>query len=36
MRPVTWVRVQEIADRHWAIGGNALSIADVKAMGGKA
>lgn len=36
MRPVTWVRIHEIAERQWAIGGNPLSVADVKAMGGKA
>jgi len=32
MRPVTWVRVQEIESGEWAIGGNPLSAADVKAM----
>jgi 4-oxalocrotonate tautomerase len=32
MRPVTWVRVQEIESGEWAIGGSPLSIADVKAM----
>ena len=32
MRPVTWVRVQEIESGEWAIGGKPLSAADVKAM----
>ena len=32
MRPVTWVRVQEIESGEWAIGGRALTAADVKAM----
>jgi 4-oxalocrotonate tautomerase len=32
MRPVTWVRVQEIESGDWAIGGNPLTAADVKAM----
>jgi 4-oxalocrotonate tautomerase len=32
MRPVTWVRVQEIASGEWAIGGNPLTAADVKAL----
>jgi 4-oxalocrotonate tautomerase len=35
MRPVTWVRIQEIESGEWAIGGNALSAADVKAMAAK-
>jgi 4-oxalocrotonate tautomerase len=34
MRPVTWVRVQEIESGEWAIGGKALSASDVKAMAG--
>jgi 4-oxalocrotonate tautomerase len=34
MRPVTWVRVQEIESGEWAIGGNPLTAADVKAMAG--
>ncbi len=33
MRGVTWVRVQEFASGEWAIGGRALSTADVKALG---
>jgi 4-oxalocrotonate tautomerase len=32
MRPVTWVRVQEIESGEWAIGGNQLTATDVKAM----
>jgi 4-oxalocrotonate tautomerase len=32
MRPVTWVRVQEIEDGQWAIGGNPLTASAVKAM----
>lgn len=32
MRPVTWVRVQEIESGEWAIGGKPLSVADVKQM----
>ncbi len=32
MRPVTWVRVQEIESGEWAIGGNPLTTSDVKAM----
>ena len=35
MRPVTWVRVQEIESGEWAIGGNPLSAEDVKAMAAK-
>ena len=32
MRPVTWVRVQEIESGEWAIGGNPLTASDVKQM----
>lgn len=32
LRSVTWVRVQEIESGQWAVGGNALSADDVKAM----
>ena len=35
MRPVTWVRVQEIESGDWAIGGNPLTAADVKAIAAK-
>ena len=32
MRPVTWVRLQEIESGEWAIGDNPLTAADVKAL----
>jgi len=32
MRPVTWVVVEEVHSGDWAIGGNPLSTADVKAL----
>lgn len=32
LRGVTWVRVVEIEEGDWGIGGQALSAADVKAM----
>ncbi len=32
LRGVTWVRVQEVAQGAWGIGGQALTAADVKAM----
>ena len=32
MRPVTWVRVLDVESGQWAIGGNPLTAADVKAM----
>lgn len=32
MRPVTWVRINEIAGGDWAIGGKALKAADVHAL----
>ncbi len=32
MRPVTWVRINEVAEGDWAIGGNCLRAADVHAM----
>jgi 4-oxalocrotonate tautomerase len=32
MRGVTWVRLHEVASGEWAIGGKALTAADVKAM----
>ena len=35
MRPVTWVRVQEIESGQWAIGGNPLTAEDVKVMAAK-
>lgn len=35
MRPVTWVRIMEVAQGDWAIGGQRLGAADVHAMAGK-
>lgn len=32
MRPVTWVRVQEIESGEWAIGGTPLTAGEVRAM----
>jgi len=32
MRPVTWVRINEIQGGDWAIGGQALRAADVHAL----
>ncbi len=32
MRGLTWVRIQEIANGEWAIGGKPLAAADVKAL----
>ena len=32
MRPVTWVRINEVEGGDWAIGGRRLSAADVHAM----
>jgi 4-oxalocrotonate tautomerase len=32
MRPVTWVRINEIEQGDWAIGGKRLEAADVHAM----
>lgn len=32
MRPVTWVRVQELASGEWGIGGQAMTTSDVKAL----
>ncbi len=35
MRPVTWVKINEIAQGDWAIGGQQLGAADVHAMASK-
>lgn len=35
MRPVTWVRINEIAQGDWGIGGKTLAAADVHAMAKK-
>ena len=32
LRPATWVIINEVKDRHWGVGGDALSLADVKKM----
>jgi len=32
MRPVTWVRVVEIASGEWGIGGNPVRAEDIKEM----
>jgi len=36
MRGVTWVRVQEIEQGDWGIGGKTLTAADIHAMANKA
>lgn len=36
MRPVTWVRIMEVEQGDWAIGGQSLNAAAVHAMAGKA
>jgi len=35
MRPVTWVRIMEVEQGDWAIGGQRLTAAAVHSMGGK-
>ncbi len=35
MRPVTWVRIMEVEQGDWAIGGQRLNAAAVHSMGGK-
>ena len=35
MRPVTWVRIMEVEQGDWAIGGQRLDAAAVHSMGGK-
>lgn len=35
MRPVTWVRINEIEQGDWGIGGKLLGAADVHAMAGR-
>jgi 4-oxalocrotonate tautomerase len=32
MRPVTWVKINEIAEGDWAIGGKRLGASDVRKM----
>ena len=35
MRPVTWVRIMEVEQGDWGIGGKLLGAADVHAMAGR-
>lgn len=35
MRPVTGVRIKEVASGEWAVGGQGLTTADVKALQGR-
>jgi 4-oxalocrotonate tautomerase len=35
LRPVTWVRIVEVEQGNWAIGGQCLDAAAVHAMSGK-
>ncbi|GAA6168685.1 tautomerase family protein [Sessilibacter corallicola] len=32
LRDVTWVVIEEVKDGQWGVGGNALSLADVKKL----
>jgi 4-oxalocrotonate tautomerase len=32
LRPVTWVAIEEIKSGDWGIGGNALTVADVRSL----
>jgi 4-oxalocrotonate tautomerase len=32
LREATWVVIEEVKDKHWAIGGQALALEDVKKM----
>lgn len=32
LRPVTWVRIKEVKEEHWAIGGDPLTAQMVKDM----
>ena len=36
LRPVTWVRIVEVEQGNWAVGGQRLTAAAVHAMAGKA
>lgn len=36
MRPVTWVKINEVENRDWAIGGKLLDAGAVHSMAGKA
>jgi 4-oxalocrotonate tautomerase len=32
MRPVTWVVIEEVKSGDWGVGGNSLTVQDVKAL----
>jgi 4-oxalocrotonate tautomerase len=32
LRPVTWVRIQELASGEWGVGGQGLTASDVKSL----
>jgi 4-oxalocrotonate tautomerase family enzyme len=32
LRAATWVMIEEVKDKHWAIGGKGLALDDVKKM----
>ncbi len=32
LREVTWVIINEVKDGHWGVGGNALTLGDVKKL----
>jgi 4-oxalocrotonate tautomerase len=32
LRDVTWVMIEEIKDGQWGVGGNSLTLADVKKL----
>lgn len=32
LRPATWVIIEEVKDGQWGVGGNAISLADVRNM----
>ena len=32
LREATWVIINEVKDKHWGVGGNALALDDVKSI----
>lgn len=34
LRPVIWVKLAEVEQGHWAVGGKRLSVAQIHSMGG--
>ena len=32
LRPHTWVLIEEVRDHHWGVGGNTLTLDDVRAI----